>query len=361
MLYLLCDYLIIESLERIDYKEFDKVSRITLASFGFITGYAPMDYGYFFVYDNFDNKFKGFKFSSTFIGTYDSPYSVINFDINLNAFNYFPKKEDNASKLEKKVKELKKDLNPITKGMFSRLCYEMLRNNYFAEVIFMLLEVNNKTNNNSLQSKGVMYSVILEKITNIISKQNQKQIFFIKNEDLRKRFQKELRIYAKKFFENNKIKGFDNSPIKNKIDNIHSPTNRDKLLKPFEILEISLTKQEKDILNRRNDFLHGNNFFPDKEFIERRNNLLYLDLELNFLVNALILKYIGYSGKINNLSKIILDMNLDNSELENLTLEEWKSNGWKIENWKELEPWKKEDWNEVEYFKDIGEPWKKED
>lgn len=60
-------------------------------------------------------------------------------------------------------------------------------------------------------------------------------------------------------------------------------------------------------LKKRNDLLHGNNFYDNKNLPleDEIKEILHLNFQLNYLVNALILKYIGYSGIVINLSKII--------------------------------------------------------
>ena len=65
--------------------EFNNISRVILASFGFITGKVAMDYGYFFSYSDNTSKFESIKFDSTFIGTYNSQYSIVN----LNGYDYY--------------------------------------------------------------------------------------------------------------------------------------------------------------------------------------------------------------------------------------------------------------------------------
>ena len=53
--------------------------------------------------------------------------------------------------------------------------------------------------------------------------------------------------------------------------------------------------------------LHGNNLFASQNLPleDEAKEILYLNFQLNYLVNVLILKYIGYSGAVMNLSKII--------------------------------------------------------
>ena len=84
--------------------------------------------------------------------------------------------------------------------------------------------------------------------------------------------------------------------LKKRINSLLQPTNRDKLRLPFEILKIKLSDNDLNQLERRNDLLHGNNLFASKNLPleDEAKEILYLNFQLNYLVNALILKYIGY-------------------------------------------------------------------
>lgn len=301
------DYLVIECLEKLEFKTFDQSVRCILAGLGFITGYAPMDFGYFFLYSDFNQTFEIFKFSSTFIGSYDSMYSLVS----LNPYRFFPHTDIEFKMLgqevirDERIDELENNLTPITKEMFSKLCEQIVSNIDFSNAIYLILE-NNK-NQLSLQGKGALFSVVLEMLSNMICSQNEEKVFFIKEKNLRSSLLNSLMSCGKDFFAANSIDGFTSSPIKKRIENINAPTNQDKLFSPFQILEITLSEREKEVIKHRNDFLHGNNFVTSLENKNELHKLHYIVLELNYLVSALILKYIGYSGRVLNWSYILLD------------------------------------------------------
>lgn len=305
--YKMNDFFILECLSEISFESFDKFSRIILAAFGFLTSQMPGGCGYFFSYKNKRNNFEGLKFDATFLETHKTSFSIIS----LNPYNYFASPEEKKNE----IRDLHTQLTPITKTIFSTLCDRMLQNENFSSAIFSILEADN---NNSLLSRGALYSVILEQMTQIICFENEDKLFYIQDEKIRKAFKKVLLIEGKKFFDENNLKNFNDSPIKKKLDNINNPTNADKLTKPFSLLNINLNEEEMTIIHKRNDFLHGNNLVEGKNFSDSINELFYINLELNFLVKALILKYIGYSGKVRNLSKIHLGhinfKNLENTK-----------------------------------------------
>jgi hypothetical protein len=293
-LYYLDNYLVIENQNNTKFEQFDKYCRISLAGVGFITGYIPMNYGYYFSLESLDGFFTGYKFTSSFISNYESSYNLID----LNAHNYYSgiDKKEYFKKHKIQVTYLKnklsKKLTPISYEVFSNLCNKMLNKNY-SNIIFSILSVNNKDNNQDLTLKGALYSVILEMITKYICEKDKEKLFFIKDTTKRKNFSKSLKSYAQKLFKENQLGNFKDSPIDKRLSNINSPTNNDKLTKPFELLDIKLTNFEKRIISHRNDFLHGNDFLNIENIYNLTHKLLYINLELNYLINALILKDIG--------------------------------------------------------------------
>ncbi|MGZ4989790.1 MAG: hypothetical protein ACXV8S_03420 [Methylobacter sp.] len=300
-IYQLNNFFILESLNSIGYEEFNQLSRIILAAFGFITGYVPLDYGYFFSYENGSNIFTGVRFNSSFLSTYKTNYALFS----LNAYEYPTGEpftfEDGEFKKNDEIIEIESKLTAITKEMFSNFCCMMNENRSFADVIFSILEINNTKNSLSLLSTGALYSVALERITNIISQDNEDNIASIKDKGNAKELVKVLVDSAKDFFKSKKL-GTIPHAIEARLNNINNLTNQDKLYKPYEILNIPLSPEDKKVIKYRNDFLHGNNM-EELEFDE----LFRINLELNFLVNTLVFKKIGWTGIVKNLSKTYLE------------------------------------------------------
>ena len=86
---------------------------------------------------------------------------------------------------------------------------------------------------------------------------------------------------------------------------INSPTNREKLKAPFVILKIPLTKIDEEVIEHRNDFLHGNiNLKPrrQKKVYTMDNN--EISLRLITLLNMILMKMCGYHGYIVNYVKV---------------------------------------------------------
>ncbi len=94
-----------------------------------------------------------------------------------------------------------------------------------------------------------------------------------------------------------------NRPINNK-----RLTNNEKLTRPFEDLNIKLSLHDIEIIETRNDFLHGDISIKRKEFEndeEINDYLLYVSAKLYTLLSKLIFKSIGYEGYIYNNSKYL--------------------------------------------------------
>ena len=107
--------------------------------------------------------------------------------------------------------------------------------------------------------------------------------------------------------------------LNSKIENLNSPTNRDKLLKPFEFIGINLNSDDKDIIEHRNNYLHGNK----PRYITSVSELHMDALKIHTLIILLLLKYSGYSGHYINLSGWFLLHGYENHDLiQNTNIEE---------------------------------------
>lgn len=294
-LYIVNDYFVIENLEKLDFKRFEQYCRVTLSCFGILTGYAPRNKGYYFSYENnqFENT-KEYAYTSNFVNTYDLTYRPI--DNNL-FYSFMPKtiSEDERNNFEDKAQE---NLFLISNATFSKLCNLNVTDKKISRATELIMEANQT----SIEAQGVIYSVVLEILTSYIAVKNEGKLTPITDKTQAKTLKAKLHDVAKEY-----LSPYENSPISKKIDSINSPTNRDKLLKPFEFLDIKLNDIDKQIINHRNDFLHGNDFIEGKEVLEFFNNHFYINCKLNFLVYALLLKIIGHHGKIVNMVKIYLE------------------------------------------------------
>lgn len=313
------EYLVIEIKNKIDFVTFDKYCRQILASFGYINDFVPMDYGYYFNYQDIDDsKYEHFLYTSDFYGTYKSSYKLIS----LNSYEYLQSvdlkysfDERNRFIEDERIKEINKELKPITREIFEKLISLMLEKDKFNELIYSLLSINNLTSF-SIFLKSGLYSIALEMITSIITTEEKEKKKDEGNliEELSSNQKTELNSIldevAKKFFNDNNLT-YNNSVVKNRIEagSLYNPFNSTKLTEPYDILGIKLTEKDKKNIKLRNLFLHGTIPFYTKDIttIEHSKILFCINLELYYLVNALILKYIGFDGILKDLSSILLD------------------------------------------------------
>jgi len=180
----------------------------------------------------------------------------------------------------------------FSSNLFSQLCNLMFSEDEFQRTVKFL--VSGSGCEDPIQ-KGAMYSIAIETITNFISQKNIEILKPIKKEPVARELIEELLEII-----NNYSSQLDESGIeilKKKVSNLNTPTNRDKLIKPFEICNIKLTQENINSIDRRNAYLHGRSPMKTEDKFE----LNKIALELHFLVACLILKYIGYEGHVINL------------------------------------------------------------
>ena len=322
-IYYLDNFFIIESLDEIDFTNFDSYSRLTLASFGFITGFVPMESGYYFGYEN--NRFIQYLFDSSFYNTYKTQYNLIT----TNAYDYYQNIDLNFSfdnnefKTDSRIEDLNQQLKPIERNVFEILVNNMIEDRKFSEVVFSIISINNLKSFSSFLKAG-LYSIVLEMITSVIyntQESNPEDILKKEHKSLNIELQNKLHEISKDFYKINNFE-YKDSIVEKRINGMYTPINIDKLTEAYSILQIPLTKKDKKNIQSRNKFLHGSTPFNNKNAESFPRKLLYINLELNYLVNALVLKHIGYDGIIKNLAKIYLD----DSNLSELKEQEYHKN-----------------------------------
>lgn len=176
------------------------------------------------------------------------------------------------------------------------MCNKLLTEEKYQRTLRILHEAN--MNKYSL-SKSILYASALETITSIIP---------IKKDIVDS-------IDGNRFKSSGIMNELENTILKNKtltqedkeflinkkLKSINTPTNANKLEAPFIHYNIELPKKFKDALKYRNKYLHGSIPKGSKlgSFQNDDNNRAF---ELQFLVNILTLKYVGYRGFLKNRS-----------------------------------------------------------
>lgn len=268
------------------YEVFADYSYSLLVSFGYVTGLFPQNEGYFFSYDTIEmNKPKQFLYSEF----RDSIYSFYH-PIYSNAHGYI---RDN-----KTAEKEQKDLRVMTTNEFSLLCQKVHANSEFLAILLLILE----SSTSSLLVMPSGFSIALEGLTELFVRENEDKIAPIKNKTHAENLRDELLELLNSHIEN--IGEDAVHIISKKILNVNQPTNRDKLIKPFELLGFILTEDDKKAINHRNDFLHGKITLSESDDSIGEKKTYHVALRLYTLLSVLILKPIGYDNKIVNYPKI---------------------------------------------------------
>lgn len=282
--------LVILSSKRQYFNEFyEKMDAIRIA-LGYIANLAPGSRGYFFSYTT-----KEMKHYNSFTFKYlrpqiESPLHPLN--SNPYSWNHIDRKE---------ADRLYKILRPLNESEFSKLYYEINNNVELKSAILILIEASEK----SIVLQPGVYSIVLEMLSNIIVNEEENKPITDRNDA--KKFRESLHKVLK---EHSIKRSFENiESLEKSIDNINKITNKEKLLKQFETLGISLSEIDKEIVNSRDSFLHGAT--PD---IKKVNSILYKNdidkcslyatYSLYTLINLLIFKYIGFDNYVLNFPKI---------------------------------------------------------
>ncbi|ATL45904.1 hypothetical protein COR50_01295 [Chitinophaga caeni] len=90
----------------------------------------------------------------------------------------------------------------------------------------------------------------------------------------------------------------------NIMQNVNRATNRERLLIPFNLLGIEISQDDRMALDYRNDLLHGNVILEPIVRKKYEMNTTELSMRLMTLANAIIMKNIGYNGRILNHVKL---------------------------------------------------------
>lgn len=285
------NFIIIDSLAKINIHDFKEVCFSISLSLGFITSYLNQNEGYYLASSKSDfNEIQQFEYSSL-RSNIENPYKIFS----TNAYNY-----EDFFKNKQKCKEAQGELKIIETEVFIKLCNLVHNKSQLMDTILNLFQATNS----GLEIQTSLFAVALESLTSMISSENEDKLNPIKTKKLAKEIREKLQETIKSFKKELDEEGF--IILTRKIDNINSPTNKDKLLKPFEILGIDLTNDEKDVLSKRNNLLHGRSIIPEEAGnqiignIDLFNELFKQNVIFYSCVVKLILKYIGFSGKIVN-------------------------------------------------------------
>ncbi|MEI3789455.1 MULTISPECIES: hypothetical protein [unclassified Chryseobacterium] len=276
-------FFIIEGQEKQSFSNFRKSCESIILAFAFVAGPLIQHQNFYQTSNEVDFK----NIENIF---FQRKYSNLLFKRPLINPSDFKKYLNQAGEDHNKYQEFSK---PFSFDTFSNLCNTIKNNSVYARSCQLVIESNNTKQ--YLLKAGIL-SIALETITTLVYEENKEKIKPIPNKQIAKNIRLDLLKEISKYKE--EISEEAMKIITSKINEINKPTNSKKLAFPFEYYGITLNEIEKEILNHRNKFLHGTSPFEEVQLEEKQTELLFIISHLLFMVNSLLLKYIGYSGHI---------------------------------------------------------------
>ncbi|MBD77816.1 MAG: hypothetical protein CL840_02590 [Crocinitomicaceae bacterium] len=314
-------FLVIESDLKQPYDIFSKKAFALKIALGYLTGHLAGDRGFYFAYTK--------KRMETPAQVYHSPFhpSIISIYKPIWSNPYgFIRNDKHADRYYKN-----KVLRTIKKEELSTLCQRLYDSDEFSSAINLMLESSVA----SLLFRPGGYAIVLETLADIIKPEKKVKVAPMKpalSKKVRKeclsigeqhwqsiskqfsitieKYEKEISADCIKALNQYKDSLTEESleTLKKRIDGINKATNKAQLKRPFDYLNIILSKSDLEILGTRDDFLHGR--VPDitkagkQRPLDRQNrDLYYASVKFYTLLNMLILKWIGYDNYVVNYAK----------------------------------------------------------
>ena len=284
-------YYVVDSFQKMPFKIFADYCYAIQQAIGFITGYMPGNEIYYFA-DNYDFYYTANirpALSSLWYPIHTNPYSFP-FIKRTSAENYYGK------------------LNILPVKNFSKLISLIYSDERFSSVIVMMIESESV---HSLLLMPSVYVIILEALSKIICVPEMEEKKPVCNKELFQKISndiyKVIDSYIEEFEPGDDVQKLKRRvPELNKVVKQNYLSNYKKLIRPFEQLGLELSIDDINMIEHRNDLLHGNTCLTDdnrKELFDINNYMMYVSGKLYTLVSSLILKYIGYTGYIINHAK----------------------------------------------------------
>jgi hypothetical protein len=279
------EYLIIDTLERVNISVFKNAVHNFLLALGFFIGNLYQKE--FFFLTSEDGQFKD---------NVDVEYVIGEDSVITNSCLIDGHKFSQIVRVFKK-QELMNDFPPIIKSSVVETLVDALAEEEQLRRTITLLIEGNQTKFSVL--KAGIFSIALETITDFIYNKNKDKVDPIVNEELSEKIKKVVTNEVSKY--KNSIGEYGMQILQAKINDLNSPTNSKKLTKPFEILGIKLLNSDIEYLKERNKFLHGQKPKNVKDF-ESEDRVLRYNFTILTLIHCLILKLNGYRGHVLNLA-----------------------------------------------------------
>ena len=282
------NYLCIDGMVPMELETFYNRTYEILLTLGFITGNYHQGECYILSSNDNFNSLNYIEFSSL-RKTITTPYRILE----TNPYNVF---NESIANSKRQIMS-----NIFSENILNTMIDKCREDLFFQNSLLLILESSLYT----LDTQPACLSVALEAICNSFVDKNSSSIKPINDKKVSKKVISELKLVLDNFGD---TLSEDAKKILNiKLNNINAPTNRDKLVKPFELLGIELKDYELQAINSRNDFLHCNANINIGISIKNSesdfNKIYFTTVVLIRLLYRLILKQVGYNGYIVNILK----------------------------------------------------------
>lgn len=230
-------YIVIELQFPCTYAAAQKYQWIISLSLGLITSHVPLDFAFVSCSIKEEDSIKLIGYQHL-RDTIKCPYHFYTSDSHW---------LENAIKKPKldyvNLEEYKGLLDWIYPEDFSRIVYHLHNDEKMARGALLLLDAPSLP----LDYQGAILSVALETLSSVAN------TTLVNSEDWKKTEKVVLEIIRKEYGNNSPIA----ENLENKWFSINSPTNREKLSRPFADVGYELSELEKRVIKERNKFLHG--------------------------------------------------------------------------------------------------------
>lgn len=290
-------FLLVDGNRKMNIEDFKKVAASISNAFGFLFGDLFLDEGYFISSNEQSFQIVDDIFYSSYRESIISGYPIYT----TNPYSIYNVTGKTRTEIDSETEEIRKwydKLIEFSPDVFSKLCELFFNKEPYSRAAIITLQANTL----ALEIKGSSYAIALEAIGNQVLKDyGVKFPKPVANESIAADLKKEmLKILDEKIPSSDPVNKDARAIISSRINGFNSPSNADKLKKPFELVGYILNDKELKAIKSRDIFQHGN--LPadadsdDSVFAD----VYYYCLLLHRLIAILILKTAGFEGYIIN-------------------------------------------------------------
>jgi len=263
-------YFIINPSGQIDFNEFEAVVEAVITAYGFLNGFYMRNMIYYFTVKKVENKDR----TSFYYENFDS--AIISDKPIMDSGNYA---------------DVPREQRQLTSTQFNKLVNLLYHDKEYLRSAYLLIEASTLKG----CSQASLGAVALETITRKIQEKTAAEKI-IDDKTVSRGLLYDLNKVIKKYTDH--LKKDQLTMLTNKINIINNKPNSSKLTLAFDQMGIILDLEEKECINSRNLFLHGNLPRNKNTILNDQELLSILANRLVMLSSMLILKLVGYDGNV---------------------------------------------------------------